>query len=444
LRLVGEAEEEDEDKALNAMGILRTIVTFIRFMDESPEIMGQLEVVFLPMIQTVLSRILLDYLEETLEIITTFTYCAKTISPTMWSVFPMLYDCFKKGAFDYFSDMLPCFDNYISRDPHGFVTNPQAVNLTLDVVQSVINSDTSGEIEQANGCKLIEVFLLNLPGAVDQLVPGFMELGYKLIPDAETTLLKVSAMEVLINAIYYNPLLALQVFESKGWTGSFFTAWFQSIDKFSRVHDLKLCILALCKLFQIPHDQIPPMIQAGYHQAMAIIIKLFEALPAAYQCKARSSSACLRGALSLSFSSLADRKELEELEDDDSDEEEDDEIADDDFEADAGDDDEDVFSEEDAAHLEALREKAKKEEDDFLEDDDVDLEEELESTTPLDDINEYVAFQETFKGLQTANPATFAALTSGLDAKQTQFLHQLNVTADQKRVELAQAAQQKQ
>jgi hypothetical protein len=34
--MVGEAEgEEDENKALSAMGILRTIVTFVRIMDES-------------------------------------------------------------------------------------------------------------------------------------------------------------------------------------------------------------------------------------------------------------------------------------------------------------------------------------------------------------------------------------------------------------------------
>lgn len=285
MRLVGEAEGDDEDKSLNAMGIIRTIVTFQRFMVESPEVMLQLEGVFLPMIQAVLRDLLLDYMEEVLEMVTTFTYCSKAISPTMWSLFPLLYETFKKGGFDYFSEMLPCFDNFISRDPKGFVGNGDAVTMTLDVVQSIINSDESGEIEKANGCKLIEVFLLNLPGSIDQLVPGFMELGHKLIAEAETTLLKVSSMEVIINALYYNPALAIHVLESKGWTASFFTAWFQAIEKFSRVHDLKLCILALCKLFQIPHAQVPATIQAGYHQAIVVLIKLFEELPAAYQCK---------------------------------------------------------------------------------------------------------------------------------------------------------------
>jgi hypothetical protein len=101
-----------------------------------------------------------DYLEEILEMITTFTYMSNDrVSPAMWSLFPSIYACFKSGAYDYFSgiwssyslsssdfgfisccfiiEMLPCFDNYISRDPKGFISNPQAVTLTIDIVTSV-------------------------------------------------------------------------------------------------------------------------------------------------------------------------------------------------------------------------------------------------------------------------------------------------------------------
>ena len=307
-------------------------------------------------------------------------------------------------------------------------------------------------MEKASACQLSEVFLLNLPGAIDQLVPAFLELGYNLIADAETTLLKVCAQEVVINTIYYNPRLAIQILESKGWTSNFFTTWFQNIDSFTRVHDLKLCILALCKLFQLPFEEIPIVIQAGYHQAMVIIVKLFQALPAAYECN--PSSSFVPYSLTfldepvllfsvLFFPSCTDRKKLEDLEDEDDDEEDDEEI----FEEVEGEEnaDEDVFNEEDEAYMNMLREKAQKEreEEDFF-GDDLDLEEELEQTTPLDDVNEYIAFQETLRGVQASNPATFAALTKGLNQTQGQFLHQLSSMADQKRIELQQQQQQQQ
>jgi len=165
LRMVTEAEgEDDENKMVSAMGMLRTIVTFVRMMDESTQILRQLEICFLPMMQLVLEEAMLgefflilfsllphglisfvpslliasDYLEEVLEMISTFAYNSNGgISPALWSLLPVLHGCFKNGASDYFSEMLPCFENYISIDPKGFLSNPQGITLTLDVISSV-------------------------------------------------------------------------------------------------------------------------------------------------------------------------------------------------------------------------------------------------------------------------------------------------------------------
>ena len=84
--MVTEAEgEDDENKMVSAMGMLRTIVTFVRMMDESTEvcpffslrlfllhhkptlfisskILRQLEICFLPMMQVVLEEAMLGLL----------------------------------------------------------------------------------------------------------------------------------------------------------------------------------------------------------------------------------------------------------------------------------------------------------------------------------------------------------------------------------------------
>ena len=58
-------------------------------------------------------------------------------TPTeMWQLFPMLEAAYNDWAPDYFSQMLACLDNYISRDPatfcrgaHNGVRYPQMVSL---------------------------------------------------------------------------------------------------------------------------------------------------------------------------------------------------------------------------------------------------------------------------------------------------------------------------
>jgi len=427
MRMIGEADgEEDENKALAAMGVLRTIVTFIRMMDESQQILAQLEQVLLPLMQSVLDQALLDFFEEIFEMITTFTYNADKISPAMWAVYPSIYNCFKQSAFDYFNDMLPCFDNYISRDANTIISNPQLLNMLIDMTSTIIQGNESGEVEKSNACKLIEVMLLNMTGQIDQLIPGFIESNLAVFQEAETTSLKVCSLEVVINSIYYNPLLALGYLDSKNHTNPFFTAWFTNIQKFTRVHDIKLCLLTLCKIFLMNFNDVPATVRAGYHQAMLVVIDLFRRLPDAYK----------------------HRKELEEMEEEEEEEEDGEEIEDEDDEGNEGEDieDEDVINPDDVEYMNLLREAGKHREngdddDDDFYGDDVELEEELEQTTPLDQINEYIVFQETFKALSHQNQGAFSALTQGLDATQMQFLNELNNLADQKRTELAQKAQ---
>lgn len=47
------------------------------------------------------------------------------------------------------------------------------------------------------------------------------------LPTAERNLLKDQLVNVVANALYYNPALALQQLQAQGRTQSFFATWFQ-------------------------------------------------------------------------------------------------------------------------------------------------------------------------------------------------------------------------
>jgi hypothetical protein len=125
--------------------------------------------------------------------------------------------------------------------------------------------------------------MLNLRGYLDPYVSIFVELAMNVINsgDAKTKSYRIHLMEMVINAIYYNPLLALQVLESKGWTNKFFSAWFSNIDSFRRVHDKKLSIAAISSLLTLKAGDVPVSVQQGWPRLLQGVTRLFQTLPAA-------------------------------------------------------------------------------------------------------------------------------------------------------------------
>ena len=85
-----------------AMGIMKTISTLVISLDTSVELLGELEVTVGPVIGYVLQKNVNDLFEECFELIDSFTYCMKRITPTMWTFFPYVYKALKEDGMDYF------------------------------------------------------------------------------------------------------------------------------------------------------------------------------------------------------------------------------------------------------------------------------------------------------------------------------------------------------
>jgi hypothetical protein len=104
---------------------------------------------------------------------------------------------------------------------------------------------------------------------------------------AETAHLKLANLEVLVNAVLYNPAASLRLMESYrvGAARSFFDAWFASITaadvKLPRVHDKTLSILTLCALLELDTADIPEGVREAWPHIVGGALKLFEGLPKA-------------------------------------------------------------------------------------------------------------------------------------------------------------------
>ena len=300
LRLVREvvdkqsSKEDDEgygdfldDKSITALGVLQTIGTLILTLEATPDVLMHLETILMPVIQITLENKLFDLYNEVFEIIDSCTFSAKSVSPTMWQAFALMHKTFKSGGELYLEDMLPALDNFVAYGGDTMIQNPMYTDALVNMVEDIFNDDKVGNMDRVNGCRLAETIMLNLRGHVDRFIPTFIGLAMRVLTNSEmkVKVYRIHLMEMVINAIYYNPLLALRVLETNQWTNKFFSSWFSSIEIFTRVHDKKLSIVAISALLTLNANEVPSSVEQGWPRLMQGVVRLFQTLPVAMKRK---------------------------------------------------------------------------------------------------------------------------------------------------------------
>jgi len=398
-----------DDKSITALGVLQTIGTLILTLESTPDVLLHLETILTPLITITLENKLYDLYNEVFEIIDSCTFAAKSISPTMWHAFELIHRTFKAGAELYLEDMLPALENFVTYGADTLVQNSAYLEAVVDMVRVIFKDDKVGGVDRICGCKLAEIIMLSLRGHIDAYVPELVQLAMVHLTSEEIKVksYKIYLMEMVINAIYYNPLLALHVLESNNWTNKFFSLWFSNMDSFTRVHDKKLAIAAITSLLTLRAQDVPVSVQQGWPRLLQGIVRLFQTLPAAM----KSKHHFLNATPILTYLALVDREEATKEENFDLTQEYD-EDEEEEWEGDAdweneNDETEDV-KDESTAYLEFLNEevslicrRARRPADDvqaqkfslFQDDDDQELEEESLLETPLDKMEPYGMFK---------------------------------------------------
>lgn len=217
------------------------------------------------------------------EIIDSCTFAAKQISPVMWNAFELVHATFKSGAELYLEDMLPALDNFVQYGAPQLAQNPQYVEALFSMVSDMFTDGKVGGVDRICACKLAEAMMLSLRGSIDNCVHGFITMAMGVLATQEVKIksYRIHLMEMIINAIYYNPILTLQALELQGWTNKFFSLWFGGMDSFTRVHDKKLCIMAIVSLLNIQAEQVPASVSVGWPRLLQGITILFNTLPSA-------------------------------------------------------------------------------------------------------------------------------------------------------------------
>ncbi|XP_033645727.1 importin-7-like [Asterias rubens] len=406
-----DAEESMDDRAATAMGILNTIETILNVVEEKQEIVVQLEGIVLNVVAVVLQNSVLDFYEEVMSLI--FSMTCTHISPPLWQVFEMLYATFEQDGYDYFVEMMPALHNYVTTDPQAFLSNPRHLEIIYNMCKKILDEE-AGDDPESHAAKLLEVILLQYKGEINQCVPLFVEVVLnRLTREVKTTELRQMCLQVVVAALYYNPMLLMETLEkmtipntNEAVTAQFVKQWLHDTDCFLGLHDRKVCVLGICTLLSIPSK--PPVVLECAQQFIPALIMLFRGLKRAYECRATA-------------------------EEEDSDEEEEDS----DYEEAALESDEDEIDEDGAEYLERL-ERIANDRDDDSDDEEMYEETALEGyNTPLDDEDgpfddEYMLFKNILTNIQAHDPSWYSALTAHLSPDQQNDMQEIAKMADQR------------
>ncbi|XP_049297694.1 importin-7 [Anopheles funestus] len=430
-----ETEDNGDEKAITAMGLLSTMETLLAVMEEHPQVLAALHPIVLQVIGHVLQQNVLEFYEEAFGLVCDLT--SKSISPDMWKMLEIIYELFQKNGAEYFVDMMPALHNYITVDTPAFLSNQNHVIAMYNMCKSILTS-TATEESECSAAKLLEVIILQCKGHIDDFIPSFVELALmRLTREVKTSELRTMCLQVVIAAIYYNPTLLLEILEKipipvpdSSITAHFIRQWLHDYDCFLGIHDRKLCIIGLCTLLSLG-DRKPTVLSELPDKIIPTMLMVFDGLKRAYAARAAEGE------------EEESEDESEDLEDGlSSDEDDVDEInpyfknmskmiqergAEAGFEVTA-----------------SIQDADSDEEDDDDDDDDDDGDEidetALESyTTPLDDeenpntVDEYIMFQDIMNNLPNTDPNWYTMLTRNLNASERKNLQEVLLLAVQKK-----------
>lgn len=267
--------EEDDTAASAALECLMALRSLLRGVRNMPQIYAQINPIIHAMLAETLNDNSIEYFEELLRILTFCTFYGDVAS--LWPTFQLIYNAHELWAADYIADMIPPVDNFISRGTETFLTGGNYLDMVMNMYKKSVGNLESDEQEAGQATELIESVLHNCRGRVDRILPDVLSIAVRrLASEIDSKEFKVLLIEVIANALYYNPALTLQILEAQGATQAVFGQWLEAIPMFRRPYDIKLVVLGLSAIFELPLASLPPVIQQGAKVILEASVKLLK------------------------------------------------------------------------------------------------------------------------------------------------------------------------
>lgn len=295
---VAAGEDDDEASMAAAQCVEAMTATLNSIPNNDNNIYSEIEPHLVPvLVQIVGSRggDLVEYFENAIDVLTSFTYASNVpFSRNLWALFELLVDAFHEWAYDYIPDLIRPFDNYVSRDPSTFLSGTTAngrryVDKLTGVAARLLAPENLPRTCERDAIKATYVLLSivhNCKGRVDDSVAAYARLVSTVVPmclgprprDSDIVggvesapapagawmlengtapwmpSLATALTTVWSSLLWYNAPLALENAASAGGSlDAFFNAWFNVTADSTRLSSLaaKCAILGFAEVLRV-------------------------------------------------------------------------------------------------------------------------------------------------------------------------------------------------
>ncbi|KAI3404382.2 hypothetical protein KGF56_002779 [Candida oxycetoniae] len=282
----------DEDKELQAGGILNTLTTLVISMSNAKEIGQPLEQVLRELIVFVIENAMVVFLTDVVEILESLLHLRNEVSDIMWSIFKAVLEAFDTYALEYFDQLQPFFTGIINK---GF-TNPQItmenpfVQSLINVCLNVLKEEETDSVFAHLAFEDIELTILamntRIASFIPKVLPEIFDIYNKL--DAQDAfdgcmLHRLSLLRILFACVYIDPMATIQLISAKAFLIEFFKLWIQYTDDFQSVYGCKLQLL--CAMAIIKSDAIKRIPEDLVGETVDLLLGNLTALPNAIKTK---------------------------------------------------------------------------------------------------------------------------------------------------------------
>ncbi|XP_057436510.1 importin beta-like SAD2 isoform X2 [Lotus japonicus] len=262
---------KDDDEAsrnrATGSGCLRAISIILESVSCLPDLFVQIEPTFVLIMRRMLTNNDQESFKKVLEILSHVTCFSRTISPDMWSLWPLMMEALTDWATNFFPNALVPINHYISKGTAHFLTckEPDYQQSLGNVILSVMSDKNMEDNNIVTALKLIEVVLQNCRGQVDHWVSPFISITVERLRQTDKSYLECHFIQMIADALYYNATLTISILKKLGVVSEIFHLWFDLLSQvqkngsranFRKKHERKVCCLGLTSLLTVPADQL--------------------------------------------------------------------------------------------------------------------------------------------------------------------------------------------
>lgn len=284
--------DDFSDKQTAVLGIINTMITVLLYFEKAADAIGNLEPYYSPVIDFIFKSGIDDFYAEAAELIENTLFLTRRVSQNMWTLFAnFIQMLINEETTLFLEDSLPAFKNYLVYGSDMIKSNSEVQNAISQVILKVYGMDPE---EDELGCNdicqasdLATNFILALdPSSASNFIPQLVQYAAKFLsfedPAYKLDKNKIQTTDVILAALVIDPNTTIKTLIDTQNLESVFSVWFNLIEKYKRVFDIKLSLLAYLSLLSIDIESLNQLqLSNSLGQCGINIATLFVKLPVA-------------------------------------------------------------------------------------------------------------------------------------------------------------------